>query len=67
MYARLLLNHFKWDKEKLLECYFDSSTEKFFEDTKIGEPPAPNLVKVKEDCMMECQVCFMEYFPIEMV
>lgn len=37
--ARMLLNHFKWDREKLMEAYYDSSSpEKLFREAHIACP-----------------------------
>lgn len=35
---RILLNHYKWDKEKLLEKYFDGNTEEFFKGAHVINP-----------------------------
>lgn len=35
---RILLNHFKWDKEKLMECYYGGNQEKLFSDAHIIPP-----------------------------
>ncbi|KAF2345172.1 IBR domain, partial [Trinorchestia longiramus] len=42
--ARLLLNHFRWDKEKLMERFYDSNQEKLFEEAHVAIP-----CKKKED------------------
>lgn len=48
--TRILLNHFKWDKEKLLEKYFDGNTEEFFKCAHVinpfNKPPNSNRQKV---------------------
>ncbi|XP_078621115.1 E3 ubiquitin-protein ligase arih1-like isoform X5 [Branchiostoma floridae x Branchiostoma japonicum] len=36
--TRILLNHFKWDKEKLMERYFDGNQEKLFSEAHIISP-----------------------------
>lgn len=36
--TRILLNHFKWDKEKLMERYYDGDQEKFFCDAHVINP-----------------------------
>jgi len=36
--ARILLTHFKWDKEKLLERYFTGDQEKLFEEAHVVNP-----------------------------
>lgn len=45
--TRILLNHFKWDKEKLMEQYFgDQDQEKFFREAHVinpfNQPPPPS-------------------------
>ena len=35
---RILLNHFNWDKNKLLEQYFDGNKEKLLTDAHIIDP-----------------------------
>lgn len=46
---RILLNQFKWDKEKLLEKYFDGNTEEFFKDAHVINPfnKAPEAIRQK--------------------
>lgn len=36
--TRILLNHFKWDKEKLMECYYDGDQEKLFSEAHVVNP-----------------------------
>ncbi|XP_065060477.1 E3 ubiquitin-protein ligase arih1-like [Rhopilema esculentum] len=36
--ARILLTHFKWDKEKLLERYYSGDQEKLFEEAHVINP-----------------------------
>ncbi|KAF6039830.1 ARIH1 [Bugula neritina] len=36
--TRILLNHFKWDKEKLIEKYYDGDQEKLFAEAHIISP-----------------------------
>jgi len=36
--VRILLNHFKWDKEKLMERYYSDDAEKMFEEAKVISP-----------------------------
>ncbi|EDV46561.1 potential E3 ubiquitin-protein ligase ariadne-1 [Drosophila erecta] len=60
--TRILLNHFKWDKEKLLEKYFDDNTEEFFKCAHVINPfnNATEAVRHKttrSQCE-ECEICF---------
>ncbi|XP_047738111.1 E3 ubiquitin-protein ligase arih1-like [Hyalella azteca] len=67
--ARLLLNHFRWDKEKLMERFFDSNQEKLFEEAQIASPYK------KKDQMMSglecghryCLSCWSEYISTKVV
>ncbi|XP_017089722.1 E3 ubiquitin-protein ligase ariadne-1 [Drosophila bipectinata] len=59
---RILLNQFKWDKEKLLEKYFDANNEEFFKDAHVINPfnKAPEAIRQKttrSQCE-ECEICF---------
>ncbi|XP_065316151.1 E3 ubiquitin-protein ligase ARIH1-like isoform X2 [Gordionus sp. m RMFG-2023] len=36
--TRLLLHHFKWDKEKLLERYYDGNPDKLFAEAHLSNP-----------------------------
>lgn len=36
--TRILLTYFKWDKEKLMECYYGGDPEKLFSDAHIIPP-----------------------------
>ncbi|KAH8318390.1 hypothetical protein KR074_002827 [Drosophila pseudoananassae] len=60
--TRILLNQFKWDKEKLLEKYFDGNIEEFFKDAHVINPfnKAPEAIRQKttrSQCE-ECEICF---------
>ncbi len=39
--ARILLHHFKWDKEKLMERFYDSDQETLFKEAHIVSPFKP--------------------------
>lgn len=57
---RLLLNHFKWDKDKLLESYFEE-VEEAGDSLKKG-PVSPKhyiVSKLKTISSQEpCEICF---------
>lgn len=36
--TRILLNHFKWDKEKLMERFYDGDQEKLFAEARVVNP-----------------------------
>ena len=70
--VRILLNHFKWDKEKLMERYYSDDQDKMFEEAKIV-PPSKKIVskasasgasamsKVKSSQNAECEICFLSF------
>ncbi|ESO01657.1 hypothetical protein HELRODRAFT_100509 [Helobdella robusta] len=36
--TRILLNHFKWDRDKLMERYYDDDQDKLFADVRVVSP-----------------------------
>lgn len=64
--TRILLNHFKWDKEKLMEKYYDGDQETFFKEAHVINPfNKPNVItrpKSKKSGTEECEICF-SFFP----
>lgn len=36
--TRILLNHFKWDKEKLMERFYDGDQDKLFAEARVINP-----------------------------
>lgn len=64
--ARLLLNHFNWDKEKLMERFYDSDQEKLFKEARVTNPAT---LEMKEEVitnaagMEECHVCCLSLPP----
>ncbi len=61
---RILLNHFHWDKQKLLERYFDGNEEKLFSEAHIINPnnKGINFPKKKK----RNQICFICYNEVSM-
>ena len=43
--VRVLLNTYKWDREKLMEMYFSDSQEKMFKDAKVTSPFATMTIE----------------------
>lgn len=41
--TRILLNHFKWDKERLYERYYDGDQAQLFRDAHIVNPNCNNI------------------------
>lgn len=63
--TRILLNHFKWDKEKLMERLYDGDQEALFSEARVINPfrkPLPvNKYKTRRRSSgtEECLICFM--------
>jgi len=62
--TRMLLNHFRWDKEKLMERYYDGDQEKLFCEARVvnpfAKPAAKSVKKVNRrpgPNLEECEVC----------
>ncbi|XP_040566937.1 E3 ubiquitin-protein ligase arih1 [Lepeophtheirus salmonis] len=61
--VRLLLNHFKWDKEKLMEKYYSEDQEAMFKEAKITSPfkkitlGKPGSTVSSHTC--ECEICYL--------
>lgn len=36
--TRILLNHFKWDKEKLMERFYDTDQDQLFNEARVINP-----------------------------
>lgn len=36
--TRILLNHFKWDKEKLMERFYDGDQDQLFSEARVINP-----------------------------
>jgi hypothetical protein len=54
--ARPLLDHFKWDSDKLLEAYYDGKETKVFKDSKdCLFDDIPKQRNYDEDA---CEICF---------
>ncbi|XP_065363902.1 E3 ubiquitin-protein ligase ariadne-1 [Calliphora vicina] len=62
--TRMLLNHFKWDKERLLEKYFDGNAEDLFKLAHIvnpfNKPANANKQKNSKNTAEECEICFSQ-------
>lgn len=63
--TRILLNHFNWDKEKLMEKFFDGNQDELFKEARVINPfkkPHP-VSKPKFSRKLlgteECEICFM--------
>ena len=72
--VRILLNHFKWDKEKLYEKYYtEARPEKIFEEAQLLSPFKMKEIaaKVKSAsaaskssqpvAVFDCEICFLSF------
>ena len=60
--VRILLNHFKWDKQKLYERYYqESSSEDIFEEAKVLSPSKIEelAAKTMDSSSTDCEICFL--------
>ncbi|XP_050403800.1 E3 ubiquitin-protein ligase arih1 [Patella vulgata] len=63
--TRILLNHFKWDKEKLMERYYDGDQDRLFNEAHVVNPhrrePAKSRQRVTRSTAgseeMVCEIC----------
>lgn len=60
--TRILLNHFKWDKEKLMEKFYDSDQDKLFKEAHVVSPykkPKKRLQQPEDEANMRvyCEIC----------
>ena len=60
--VRILLNHFKWDKQKLYERYYlESCSEKIFEEAKVLSPSKIEALAARtmDASSTDCEICFL--------
>ncbi|KAG0411094.1 hypothetical protein HPB47_011781 [Ixodes persulcatus] len=66
--TRILLNHFKWDKEKLYERYYDGDQERLFKEAHVVNPykkPSSSKAQKKSSRpvapgMEDCEICLRD-------
>ncbi|KAF6211188.1 hypothetical protein GE061_014303 [Apolygus lucorum] len=62
--TRILLNHFKWDKEKLMERFYDGNQEQLFAEARVVNPFTKTSVVSKPKVTQtisgteECEICY---------
>ncbi|XP_059474517.1 E3 ubiquitin-protein ligase ariadne-1 [Neocloeon triangulifer] len=66
--TRILLNHFRWDKEKLMEKYYDSQDQdQLFSEARVVSPfrklgttakVKPATRRASTSAAEECEICF---------
>ncbi|XP_076443891.1 E3 ubiquitin-protein ligase arih1-like [Babylonia areolata] len=61
--TRILLNHFRWDKEKLMERYYDGDQDRLFSEAHVISPHRRD-VKTRQqrsrsvpDDRQDCEIC----------
>lgn len=69
--TRILLNYFNWDKEKLMERFYDGNQEDLFKEARVINPyKKVPVVKPKFTRKVlgteECEICFMVLPPSQM-
>lgn len=63
--TRILLNYFNWDKEKLMERFFDGNQDELFNEARVINPfkkiPTASKPKLVRKLLgtEECEICFM--------
>ncbi|XP_014667940.1 PREDICTED: E3 ubiquitin-protein ligase arih1l-like, partial [Priapulus caudatus] len=75
--TRILLNHFKWDKEKLMERYYDSDQEAVFAEAHVISPyrkpcqtKSGKRARTSPDSKNEeliCEICLCNMHPSEII
>ena len=63
--VRILLNHFKWDKQKLIECYYEANQDKLFSEAHVrslsgGRGSARSSSSAETEAAdLECEICLL--------
>ncbi|XP_023338775.1 E3 ubiquitin-protein ligase arih1 isoform X2 [Eurytemora carolleeae] len=60
--VRILLNHFKWDKEKLMEKYYSENQDALFEEAHVVSPyrkvPVSKVKRIPTtSSALDCEIC----------
>lgn len=70
--TRILLNHFKWDKEKLMERYYDEDQEALFAEAHVISPHRKPTTKSGKRAKtsnssstdeLTCEICLLSMHP----
>lgn len=70
--TRILLNYFNWDKEKLMERFYDGNQDELFQEAHVINPYKRFTVVTKPKMSRkvlgteECEICFMVLPPSQM-
>jgi len=58
---RILLNHFGWDKEKLLEAYYDGDQAKLFKAARVVDPALSRAqIPAPPSGTEDCDICYLQ-------
>jgi len=61
--VRILLNHFKWDKEKLMERYYSDDPEAIFAEARVVSPNrkiiSKSFSKSANPGTFDCEICYL--------
>ncbi|KAG4078504.1 hypothetical protein HA402_009216 [Bradysia odoriphaga] len=64
--ARLLMNHFKWNVEKLMNDYYAAhNLDVFFESVGIGNPES--FAYTVADPIIECEICLLPFTEVNSI
>ncbi|CDQ93083.1 unnamed protein product [Oncorhynchus mykiss] len=63
--TRILLSHFNWDREKLMERYFDGNVDKLFSECHVINPCKKSRTRLMSTRSavqdLPCQICYLNY------
>ena len=58
-----MLNHFKWDKEKLMERYYSDDPEAIFAEARVVSPNrkiiSKSFSKSANPGTFDCEICYL--------
>ena len=72
--VRLLMNHFKWDKDVLMDKFYSEDFDKVYEDTKVLPPDSFNnnlgpkrlCSSMGDSILIDCDICCLSLTPDQM-
>ncbi|RWS22306.1 E3 ubiquitin-protein ligase arih1-like isoform X1 [Leptotrombidium deliense] len=66
--TRILLNHLKWDKDKLYERYYGGDSKELFKEAHVIDPSlSPPLKRLKQSQFETCVICFDDYLTATLI
>lgn len=57
--ARVLLSHYKWDTQSLIDNYYDTDQDQFFQQANLSNPFKAQLTSITDDSD-ECKICYSD-------